>query len=111
MRAALFLAGKVLQAIKGTVLFSHAGERRAIAFQLLAALEKYDQELGPLLKGYDPERYTDLSRQFDQLRLYVASLPELSVPWVSVLISRAEMTYALFKARGDARASETAKQV
>lgn len=85
-------------------MFSHAGERDAIAMQLLAALEKYDRELLPLARGYDPERYADLAQQFDQLRLYAASLPELSVTWVGVLVSRAEMTFNLFKAQQDAQA-------
>jgi hypothetical protein len=80
-------------------LLSHAGERRAIAFQLIAALEKYEHDLLPLAKGYDPERYANLSRQFEELRLFAASLPELSVPWVAMLISRTEMTFALFKAQ------------
>jgi hypothetical protein len=85
-------------------LFSHAGDRRAIASQLLSALDEYDQDLQPLARGYDPERYASLAQQFDQLRLYAASLPELSLPWVSVLVSRAEMTFNLFRAQQDANA-------
>jgi hypothetical protein len=87
-------------------LFSYAGDRRAIAFQLLAALDEYDQDLRPLVRGYDPERYASLARQFDQLRLYAGSLPELSVAWVAVLVSRAEMTFNLFRAQHDPQARE-----
>ena len=88
-------------------MFSHAGERRAIASTLLCGLERYGQDTQALVKGYDPERYRKLAQQFDHLRLLASSLPELSVPWVALLISRAELTFALFKAPHDpaARAS------
>jgi len=82
-------------------LFSNAGERRTVALQLLAALDAYDRNLMPLARGYDPEHYALLSRQFDELRLYAATLPELSVPWVGVLVSRTELTFNLFKAQKD----------
>jgi hypothetical protein len=91
-------------------LLSHGDDRRTVALQMLAALQAYDEDLLPLARGYDPERYARLAEQFDQLRLHAASLPELSVPWVAVLVSRAEMTFTLFKAQQDANARSSVTQ-
>jgi hypothetical protein len=84
-------------------MFSHLPEQHAIALQLLAALDRYAGDLEPLFRrGYDPELYASLSEQFDAMRLLVISLPPLSFSWVMLLITRAELTHALFKAQQDA---------
>lgn len=77
----------------------------ATAFQLLARLEEYEQDIARLVASpFDTECYQHVSRHMDQLRLYAASLPEASVPWVEVLIRHFELTHALWRAqmRGEA---------
>jgi hypothetical protein len=80
------------------VLPSHQGEQSATAFQLAAALEHYESSVDQLVgRGYDPELHAALTREFEQMRMYASSLPEFSVSWVSLLISRFELTHALWK--------------
>ena len=83
-------------------MLSHPGERQAMASALWLGLRNYREELQRVADAYDPEACRALTERFDDLRLYAACLPELSVPWVSVVISRAEMTIALFKGHRDA---------
>lgn len=91
-------------------MFSHMPEQQAIVLQLLAALDGYEADLAPLFqRGCDPELYASLSQQFDGVRLLATSVPQLTFSWVMLLISRAELTHALFMAERDAaRARELA---
>ena len=80
---------------------SHAAQESAIAFQLAATLDAYEQELGRLrLVQPAPDTLAQLAQHFDQMQLYAASLPQLSVSWVALLISRAEFTHDLWRAQG-----------
>jgi hypothetical protein len=76
-------------------------ERSAAGFQLLAFADQYSLELAGLLAcTQDPERYAALSQCFERMRCVAATLPELSVSWVGVLISHAELVHALFRPGG-----------
>lgn len=80
---------------------SHAAQESAIAFQLAATLDAYEQALGQLrLPGPAPDALARLAQHFDEMQLYAASLPQLSVSWVALLISRAEFTHHLWRAHG-----------
>lgn len=79
---------------------SHAPLLDAIAFQLAAALERYEQDVGALTRSWlDMDLYREVSEQVDQIRLYSASLPQLSVPWVELLIAHAELIHQMWRAQ------------
>ena len=74
--------------------------REAIALQLIEALEAYEADVKLLCGSWlDMELYQSVSQQVDELRLYAAALPRVSVQWVAVLISHAELIHSLWKAR------------
>ena len=76
---------------------SHAAELSAIAFQLLASLDDYEQALEAVpTHGTDAELLARMSLHFDQMQLQAATLPELSVSWIALLISRAELMHRLW---------------
>jgi hypothetical protein len=83
-------------------------DTRMAAAQLRATLERYEQQLALLVaKGYEAHLYSRMSRRFDEMRGSAAALPQLSVPWVTLLISRVELTHALYLAHnGNASAVE-----
>lgn len=86
---------------------SHRAEQSATAFQLAAALEHYETSVDQLVaRGDDLELHAAMTRQLEPMRLYVGALPDMSVAWVALLITRFELTLALWKAArwaGDAR--------
>ncbi|MCC2675562.1 MAG: hypothetical protein K0R58_2509 [Ramlibacter sp.] len=74
--------------------------REAIALQLIAALECYEDDVTVLCRDWlDMEQYQSVSQQVDDLRMVASGLPQLSVLWVTVLISHAELIHALWKGR------------
>jgi hypothetical protein len=74
--------------------------REAIALQLIEALEQYEADVRLLCGSWlDMEHYQSVSQQVDDLRLYASALPRISVQWVAVLISHAELIHSLWKAR------------
>jgi hypothetical protein len=76
---------------------SQAPALSAIAFQLAAALDAYEQDVELLVHGpLDLEMYQRVSRQMDQMRQYAAALPTVSVAWVEVLIRHFELTQGLW---------------
>jgi hypothetical protein len=80
----------------------------AIAFQLAAALDAYDVTFESLMRNWpDIDLYHSASASMDELRMYSAALPQLSVQYVSLLIAHAELVHALWKnAKGKAVADE-----
>ncbi|MDB5897789.1 MAG: hypothetical protein JWP41_1391 [Ramlibacter sp.] len=69
-----------------------------VAFQLVALLEMYEERVAKLSAiRFDPTLYAQVTRDIDSMRLYCASLPILSVPWVHLLISHTELVHSLFK--------------
>ena len=70
----------------------------AIAFQLAAALDAYEQDVEAMVsQRMAPEAYQRVSGDMDKMRLYSSSLPRLSVPWVEVMIRHFELTHGLWR--------------
>jgi hypothetical protein len=74
----------------------------AIAFQLAAALDEYELDIACLVRGpFDLDAYQRVSRNMDQMRMYAASLPVLSVAWVEVMIRHFELTHGIWRLQKD----------
>lgn len=79
---------------------SDASEVAAVAFELLDALHNYEQHVDALVgTGWDPDLYMRASDYFEQMRLCAPSLTKAQVAWIELLISRFEMSQALWSAR------------
>ena len=70
----------------------------AIAFQLLAALEEYDQDTARMIVAWpDLELYRSVSEQIEKIRLYSSSMPEATVQSLELLIAHAELVHLLWR--------------
>ena len=70
----------------------------AIAFQLVAALERYESSAAAMVAGWmDMELYRTCGREIEEIRRYSAALPQLSVAWVELLIAHAELVQTLWR--------------
>lgn len=79
----------------------------AIAFQLAAALDAYEQDLALLVRTpSDLDVYERVGSHMDQMRMYAAALPPLAVPWVEVMIRHFEFTHGLWRWQQDAAAAD-----
>ena len=79
---------------------SQAPALDAIAFQLAAALEQYDQDVTAMVDTWlDMDLYHQVSAQVERIRMYSAALPALSVHWVELLIAHAELVHSLWRLR------------
>lgn len=73
----------------------------AIAFQLAAALDVYEQDVALLVRTpLDPEIYHRVGGHMDQMRMYAAALPSVAVPWVEVMIRHFELTHGQWRQQG-----------
>lgn len=80
---------------------SQAPALSAIAFQLAAALDVYEQDVALLVRApLDPELYHRVSGHMDRMRMYAAALPGLAVPWVELMIRHFELTHGLWRQHG-----------
>ncbi|HEX2544851.1 MAG TPA: hypothetical protein VHL79_08235 [Ramlibacter sp.] len=71
----------------------------AVAFQLIAALEKYDQDTARMVGGWpDLELYRSVSEQAEKIRMYSSALTDARVQWVELLIAHAELVHVLWRA-------------
>lgn len=61
----------------------------------LAAYEAHVREL--VFTWLDMELYRTVSDEVDALRALCAERPELSVPWVALLVSHAELVHCLWR--------------
>ena len=83
---------------------SDAPALSALAFQLAAALDAYEQDVAILARGpFDSDAYYRASRHMDEMRMYAASLPMLSVAWVEVMIRHFELTHGIWRLQKDPR--------
>jgi hypothetical protein len=76
---------------------SHNRERSAATFQLLALLDRYEQDTAELIDTCSPELYVRWGNDFEEMRLIALSVLDLHVPWLHVLISRAELVHAMWQ--------------
>jgi hypothetical protein len=84
----------------------------AIAFQFAAALQAYEADVDRMLAATgDLELYQKVSGRMDEMRLYASSLPQVSVPWVEVLIRHFELTHTLWRIQGRPDAGDELEQV
>jgi hypothetical protein len=81
---------------------SHLPQLESITLRLLAVLEQYEPGVSRLVREWaergDMDHYARVSRQIDEIRGLCAEQPQLSVHWVSVLISHAELMHGLWRA-------------
>jgi hypothetical protein len=76
---------------------SQADALSAIAFQLSVALEAYEREVAGMVRApLDPEQYRCVSRRMDEMRMYSAALPSVSVAWVEVTIRHFELLQGIW---------------
>ncbi|HET8748176.1 MAG TPA: hypothetical protein VFM98_21440 [Ramlibacter sp.] len=72
----------------------------AMAFQLASALEQYDRDAARMVETWlDMEMYEQVSEEIEQIRMFCAPLPQLSVPWAELLIAHAELVHSLWRLR------------
>lgn len=81
----------------------HSPEQVAAAAELARELQAYEARLRELLLHWDPELYRALSDQFDRMQMLAQSLPRLSFAWTELLITRAELTHALWSLTAPSR--------
>ena len=85
-------------------MISHSPEQAAIAAELVRQLTAYEEGLRALLQGHwDPDLYRGLSDQFDAMHMHSELLPGLAVSWTELLITRVELTHALWTLSAPAR--------
>jgi hypothetical protein len=83
---------------------SHSAEQQAVARQLADELAEYSAGLHMLLeRRWDPELYRKLSDQFDRMQMHAQALPQLVARWSELLVSRVELTLALWELRSPSR--------
>ena len=83
---------------------SHSPGQLAVARQLADELDRYSAGLKLLLeRPRDPALYRELSDQFDRMQMQAQSLPQLVRCWSDLLVSRVELTQALWESRPPGR--------
>jgi hypothetical protein len=76
---------------------SSAPAMRAVALQLAAALDRYQQDFDTMLgAGSDSVHYREVTRELHDIRQMKGSLPELSEEMADVLIRHVEMMHAVW---------------
>jgi hypothetical protein len=83
---------------------SHSPEQLAVARTLADELARYSAGLNTLLdRRWDPALYRELSDQFDRMQMHAQALPQLVRCWSELLVSRVELTRALWESRSPSR--------
>jgi hypothetical protein len=78
-------------------MISHSPEQAAIASELARQLTVYEDGLRDLLqRRWDPELYRRLSDLFDEMQMEATLLPRLGSSWTELLITRVDLTHALW---------------
>jgi hypothetical protein len=69
-----------------------------LAFQALCALDSYEASIQAVVaKWLDMDTYAAASQELDRIRTYIATVPGLAAPWVTVLVSHTELVHALWR--------------
>lgn len=69
----------------------------AVAPQLVAALERYAEDIGEMIGNWpDMERYRNVSGQIEEIRIYASALPDTRLQWVELLIAHSELVHRLW---------------
>jgi len=78
-------------------MISHSPEQAAIATELVRQLTAYEEALEELLqRRWEPELYRDLCDLFDTIQMQATMLPKLAGSWTELLITRVDLTHALW---------------
>jgi len=89
---------------------SHAPARDAIGLQLAATLERYERDSAAMVDTWlDMDLYQQVSGEVEQIRVCCALLPQLSVQWVELLITHAELVHSLWRLRFQEVAADRAQ--
>jgi hypothetical protein len=68
------------------------------ALEVEAALDRYERHVRELVQTWlDMDLYREVSVEIDAIRACCAAVPELSVPWVALLISHADLVHCLWR--------------
>ena len=71
---------------------------QAAALEVEAALEAYETHVRRLVHSWlDMDLYRHVSAEIDEIRSFCMLLPELSIPWVALLVSHAELVHCLWR--------------
>ena len=74
-----------------------ASSLHALALDLAAALDQYEQDVEDLLHAWpDPGRYRRVTDSLEKVRRCAAVLPRLTIPTVELLIAHAELAQGLW---------------
>lgn len=72
----------------------------AVAFQLAAALDQYERDVARLVESWlDVDLYHAVTGHVSRVRSFASALPQVSVPWVELLIAHSELVHALWRLR------------
>jgi len=81
---------------------AHAPVLDAIAMQLVGALDRYEGDVATMLDTWlDMDIYRQVSDQVEEIRLCSSALPQVSVPWVELLIAHTELVHCLWRQQFD----------
>lgn len=73
------------------------------AFELMAALEEYDDDIGNFIDAsFDAELYRRVTRHVAQIRRCRTFAPELAVPSLALLIAHSQLLERLWRPEGGA---------
>ena len=79
------------------MMMSHSPEQAAIASELVRQLTAYEDGMRELLQRlWDPDLYRQLSDRFDEMQMHATLLPKLAGSWTELLITRVDLTHALW---------------
>jgi hypothetical protein len=85
-------------------MISHSPEQATIASELDEELAGYETALRDLLqRHWDPDLYRRLSDQFDRMQMQATLLPKLGSSWTELMITRVELTHALWTVSAPSR--------
>ena len=86
---------------------SHDPALNALLLQLLAELQAYESHIRRLVREsqqrHDVVLFGEPSKAMDRMRTLAAPIPQLSAPWLMVMISHSELMHDLWRAaKGEA---------
>jgi len=83
---------------------SHSPGQLAVARELADDLARYAAGLDQLVeRRWEPELYRELSDLFDRMQMHAQALPQVVGAWSELLVSRVELTHALWQPRAPSR--------
>ncbi len=76
----------------------HFHALNAVVFQLVATLERYEQDLDMLMLDWpNTQRYEAMRMRMDEIQMYSSSVPSVAVAAVALLIAHSELVFSLWR--------------